>query len=235
MGRSVEDVALLVDAIQGYDARDAASIAMSRARILATATAPSPKPPRFAFVKTSAWGSADPATHHAFGALVDRLGASVREISIDPTFEAGTRAAQTVQDVEMAASYGPILDRAPGVLSTGLTAGIERGRRVPGIAYIDALNARARYAAALEEIFRDHAAILTPAAPGIAPKGLARTGDPVFCGFWTYLGLPAVTLPLLEADAMPMGVQLVGAHRDDGRLLAVARWLAAQEAERRRR
>jgi Asp-tRNA(Asn)/Glu-tRNA(Gln) amidotransferase A subunit family amidase len=47
----------------------------------------------------------------------------------------------------------------------------------------------------------------------------------VFCAFWTYLGVPAVVLPLLESDGLPIGVQLIGARRDDGRLLRTARWL----------
>jgi Asp-tRNA(Asn)/Glu-tRNA(Gln) amidotransferase A subunit family amidase len=44
---------------------------------------------------------------------------------------------------------------------------------------------------------------------------------------WTYLGMPCVTLPLLEANGLPIGVQLVGNRRDDGRLLRSARWLAS--------
>ena len=51
------------------------------------------------------------------------------------------------------------------------------------------------------------------------------------------MGVPAVTLPLLEADGAPMGVQLVGARGDDARLLRTARWLmerilGAPEGER---
>jgi Asp-tRNA(Asn)/Glu-tRNA(Gln) amidotransferase A subunit family amidase len=77
----------------------------------------------------------------------------------------------------------------------------------------------------VEEVFLSYGVILTPAAPGPAPRDLGTTGNPVFCAFWTYLGVPAVTLPLLEADGMPMGVQLVGRRADDGRLLRAARWL----------
>ena len=62
-------------------------------------------------------------------------------------------------------------------------------------------------------------------APGPAPSTLASTGDPVFNGMWTYLGVPAITLPLLETDGLPIGVQLIGARRDDARLLRTARWL----------
>jgi Asp-tRNA(Asn)/Glu-tRNA(Gln) amidotransferase A subunit family amidase len=35
-----------------------------------------------------------------------------------------------------------------------------------------------------------------------------------------------VSLPLLEADGLPIGVQLLGPRGDDGRLLRSARWLA---------
>ncbi|MEL7462356.1 MAG: amidase family protein, partial [Pseudomonadota bacterium] len=68
--------------------------------------------------------------------------------------------------------------------------------------------------------------ILCPAAPGPAPEGLASTGNAIFNGLWTYLGTPAITLPLFEAENdLPMGVQLVGPRGNDARLLRSARWL----------
>ena len=72
---------------------------------------------------------------------------------------------------------------------------------------------------------KDYDAILTPSAPGVAPKGTA-TGNPVFNTLWTLTGLPAVSLPLLSGEGgMPIGVQLVGAFGDDARLLRTAHWL----------
>ena len=68
--------------------------------------------------------------------------------------------------------------------------------------------------------------ILTPAALGPAPAGLASTGSAVFNGLWSLLGTPAVTVPLFESEeGLPMGVQLVAARHMDGRLLRSARWL----------
>jgi Asp-tRNA(Asn)/Glu-tRNA(Gln) amidotransferase A subunit family amidase len=230
-GRSLEDIALLADAIQGYDERDPASIAASRPNLLARATEDFPLPPMFTFVKTHAWGEADAVTREAFGELVEHLGDKVEEIGIDFTTERGIAAAKIVQNVELAHHYGPLLDKAPELISQRLAGQIEEGRRLRGVDYFAALEARRELYATIEDLLTQHGQILTPAALGPAPKGLESTGNPVFCAFWTYLGVPAVTLPLLEADGLPMGVQLVGARRDDGRLLRSARWLVRHLAE----
>jgi Asp-tRNA(Asn)/Glu-tRNA(Gln) amidotransferase A subunit family amidase len=111
------------------------------------------------------------------------------------------------------------------MISKAMTTQIEEGRRTPAVDYVAALNARETFWAGIEDVLMHHGTILTPAAPGPAPKGLGSTGNAVFCRFWTYLGVPAVTLPLLEVNGLPMGVQLVGGRRDDGRLLRTARWL----------
>ena len=229
-GRSIEDVALTTDALQAYDARDPASLSTSRPRLLATATQDWSLPPLFAFVKTHAWSDADAVAREAFGELVEELGGQVNEVSLDSTTERGVAAARTVQDVEMAAHYGPLLDRAPDLVSKDLAARIEAGRRVNGVDYFAALDAREQLYANTSEIFTDYGTILTPAALGPAPRDLGTTGSPVFCAFWTYLGVPAVTLPLLETDGMPLGVQLIGRRRDDGRLLRSARWLVQRLA-----
>jgi Asp-tRNA(Asn)/Glu-tRNA(Gln) amidotransferase A subunit family amidase len=222
-GRSIDDLALLADALQVYDSQDPASLRTSRAGLLATVNDGWNLPPLLAFVKTHAWKNADAATHEAFGELVEALGSNVQEIIIDSTTERGVAAAGVVQGVELSFHYGPILDRAPELVSKQLAKRIEAGRRVNAVDYVAALNARKEYYETVQELFTDYGTILTPAALGPAPKDHNTTGDPVFCAFWTYLGVPTVTLPLLEADGMPLGVQLVGPRGDDGRLLRGAR------------
>jgi Asp-tRNA(Asn)/Glu-tRNA(Gln) amidotransferase A subunit family amidase len=225
LGRSIEDVALVADVMQGYDDRDRHSISASRPRLVEIATQEWPLPPLFAFVRTHAWNDADPATREAFGELVDLLGGQVEEISIEHAFERGSMAGRLIQKVELATNFGPLLDKSPELISKILTDQIEEGRRTRAVDYMAALNAREALYAIVRELFLTRGTILTPAALGPAPKGLSTTGDPVFCGFWTYLGTPAVTLPLREAEGLPMGVQLVGPRRDDGRLLRSAKWL----------
>ena len=48
---------------------------------------------------------------------------------------------------------------------------------------------------------------------------------PAFNAFTSATGAPAITLPLLAVDGMPVGVQLVGQWHSDWRLAATARWL----------
>jgi Asp-tRNA(Asn)/Glu-tRNA(Gln) amidotransferase A subunit family amidase len=79
----------------------------------------------------------------------------------------------------------------------------------------------------LAPIFDRFDAILTPASAGPAPEGLGSTGSPAFNFLWTYLGMPAISLPLLEVQGFPLGVQLVGACGKDGLLLAAAKGLFA--------
>lgn len=67
-------------------------------------------------------------------------------------------------------------------------------------------------------------AILGPAAPGAAPRGIEATGDPVLSRAWQALGLPVVTVPGLRDDAgLPLGIQLIGRRNDETALLATAR------------
>ena len=48
---------------------------------------------------------------------------------------------------------------------------------------------------------------------------------------WTLLGMPAITLPLMQgANGLPLGVQLVGRRNYDARLLRTARWLEKKVA-----
>jgi Asp-tRNA(Asn)/Glu-tRNA(Gln) amidotransferase A subunit family amidase len=216
-------LAILADAMQAYDADDFASLRTSRGSLLATVNDGWTLPPLVAFVKTHAWTEADPATREAFGELVEALGPQAQEIIIDATTERGVAAAGIVQGVELSHHYGHILDRAPELLSKGLAERIEAGRRVNAVDYVAALEARQTHYRTVQELFTDYGTILTPAALGPAPKDHNTTGNPVFCAFWTYLGVPSVTLPLLEVDGMPLGVQLVGPRGDDGRLLRGAR------------
>jgi Asp-tRNA(Asn)/Glu-tRNA(Gln) amidotransferase A subunit family amidase len=228
--RSVEDLALLGDALFGHDPRDPATRPRSRPGLVDTVAAPWPVPPTFALVRSDRWADLDPCQREAIDELVDILGPRVTEIEMGFAFEEGLAAARTVRVVEFARAFGVAADRAPDLMHPDLHAVVERGRAVPAVAYLDALETRRRLGRIAESVFLDHGTILTPAALGPAPKGFATTGDPHFCGLWTFLGTPALSLPLFQADGLPMAVQLVGARDDDARLLRSARLLVTELA-----
>jgi Asp-tRNA(Asn)/Glu-tRNA(Gln) amidotransferase A subunit family amidase len=68
--------------------------------------------------------------------------------------------------------------------------------------------------------------VLTLPALGEAPEGLSFTGDAAYCAPWTLLGVPALSLPAgFGKNGLPLGVQVVGAYREDYLTLRVAKWI----------
>jgi Asp-tRNA(Asn)/Glu-tRNA(Gln) amidotransferase A subunit family amidase len=130
-------------------------------------------------------------------------------------------------EAEMAANFEREWQQGRDKLSEQLRSLIERGRETRAVDYQRALRGVRPMVESFDELFMErYDAILTPAAPGPAPRGLSGTGDPSFCTLWTLCGMPALSLPLLRgSDGLPLGVQLVGRRGFDARLLRTARWL----------
>jgi Asp-tRNA(Asn)/Glu-tRNA(Gln) amidotransferase A subunit family amidase len=224
--RTVPDAALLAETLAGFDEEDPDTRPRARPPLAAVAASEPPLPPRLAFVRSPAWAHAEIVTREAFAELVEALGDAVAEVELGASFEPAAARHRTIMEVEMAHNLGRDYDRGHDRLSPGLREAIERGRAQTAVDYLAAVAGIPALNGALDPVFDEFDAIVTPAAPGEAPRGLATTGDPVFCTIWTYLGTPAVTLPLLRSTArMPLGVQLVARRGGDARLLRTARWL----------
>lgn len=228
-GRSVEDVALLTDCMAAFEPDEASSFRRGRPGLLGTARARPPMPPRLAFVRTPAWEAAHPDARVAILGLVQRLGESAAEIDI-PMLAEAIDWQRTVQLAENAHYYGALLDENPGLISPGLTQRLQAGRAVDAQTYLRAITSREPAYRNVTAALKGRSAVITLAALGPAPRGLQSTGDPVMNGVWTYLGMPAISLPLLTVEGLPVGVQLVGQRHDDARLLRTARWLFEQVA-----
>jgi len=225
-GRSVEDAALLAETLAGFDEEDPDTRPVARPPFAAVAAGEPPLPPRLAFVRSPAWKHAEPVTEEAFAELVEALGEQASEVELGPGFDRVIDWHRTIMEVEMAHNLHRDYEQGRDRLSSQLCQLIERGREYKAIEYTRAIAGIDPLNAALAAVFEEFDAILTPAAPGEAPRGLASTGNPVFCTTWTYLGVPAVTLPLLRSETgLPLGVQLVGRRGNDARLLRTARWL----------
>jgi Asp-tRNA(Asn)/Glu-tRNA(Gln) amidotransferase A subunit family amidase len=87
------------------------------------------------------------------------------------------------------------------------------------------LKERARIRAVHAELAAMCEACITLAAPGGAPEGLGSTGNPEFGVPSSLLGVPSLSLPLFEVDAMPLGLQVIGYFDRDADAFAIASWL----------
>lgn len=210
--RTIADLALLIDVLS----RDRQQ-PLTKA-IAASATAQ--KPLRLAFVRTASWPQGDPAMCDAVLGYAAGIGAI--ELHLPDRFTRGIKDQQAVQFRDIARNYGPILDANPGVMSTKLAEVVALGRAVSNAQYEDALVRREPLYEEFRALTQNFDAVLTPAAAGIAPMGLGATGSPAFNALWTYLGVPAISLPLLTVDGMPLGIQAIAARDHDGTLLAIA-------------
>jgi Asp-tRNA(Asn)/Glu-tRNA(Gln) amidotransferase A subunit family amidase len=228
--RTIEDIALLAQELAGYDELDPDTRPRARQPFREIALEQPPIEPTLAFIKTPHWERMDAEAKEAIGELVAELGDRVEEVDLFPSAAQAWDWHRTIMDAEMAANLEREWTKGRDKLSPPLRALIERGREVRAVDYQRVLRGIAPVTASLDELFTErYDAILTPAALGAAPKGLAATGDPALCTLWTLLGMPALSLPLMQgAGGLPLGVQLVGRRNFDARLLRTARWLAGR-------
>jgi Asp-tRNA(Asn)/Glu-tRNA(Gln) amidotransferase A subunit family amidase len=230
--RTIEDIALLAEQLAGWDEKDPDTRPRARIPFQALAAEAPPIPPMLAFIKTPHWERTDGDTREAFGELVEALGDRVEEVELFPSALEAWDWQKTIMAAEMAANLEREWRAGKDRLSPQLRELIERGREVRAVDYQRAVRAIAPAVESLDELFMErYDAILTPTALGTAPRGLASTGDPVFCTPWTLLGMPALSVPLMQgANRLPLGAQLVGRRGFDARLMRTARWLVAKLA-----
>jgi len=230
--RSLDDIALLAEELAGYHEDDPDTRPRARVPFQQISREEPPIEPMLAFIKTPHWDRVDPEAKDALGELVEALGERVEEVDLSPSAREAWDWHKTIMEVDMAASFERDWEQGRDRLSPQLRSLIERGREVRAVDYKRALGAVAPVVASLDELFLErYDAILTPAAPGVAPKGLGSTGDPRFCTLWTLLGMPALSLPLMQgAGGLPLGAQLVGRRGFDARLMRTARWLGGKLA-----
>lgn len=156
---------------------------------------------------------------------IGRVGVRVEEATLPADFDAAIEAQQLIMLSEAATFHAPGFAERAGLYGPRIREMVEAGMTVPAVAYLQAQRVRRDLGERILPLFARFDALLVPAAPGAAPKTLASTGDPAFNAPWTLLGLPAITLCAgLDAEGLPLGLQLVGAPRADESLLSVAAW-----------
>lgn len=129
-----------------------------------------------------------------------------------------------VTEYELARAH-PALANVDSV-APALREAVQRGATIEQSAYERAFCAIRVETKRLWENVADFDALLFPAAPDVAPKGM-KTGDPSFIVPFTALGGPIVSVPIAIApQRLPLGLMLIGAPGRDLNIAGIAEELA---------
>ena len=215
LARSVADCALFAGAVSGRDLGD-----------------PDARPgsaPRIGICRSPTWSTAAPETQALLARVTEslgRAGASVSQRELPDEFADLIEAHPIVMNAESARALGWELAHHPDLISEGLRERMAFGLGQTEAALDAAYAVFARTQATFPQAMDGLDVLVTPSAPGEAPKGLEWTGDPAFNFIWTSLHVPCVTVPAgTGPNGLPLGIQIVGRRGEDRAVLAWARWV----------
>lgn len=224
--RSARDIARAIDVLSGDDDMDPATEGRSPTALAEALGQPHP-PPRIGFVRGPTWSEVEGQVASRFEALAATLGAE--ELNLPAAFDEAPAVHRTIMQCEIAQNLWPRYQRAGELLSDLVKGHVLAGRGVDGATYLAAIEARHRLRRLFRERMEGFDAVITAAAPGVAPMGLSFTGSRMQTYLWTLLGVPAVNAPgLLGKRGLPLGFQVTGAPDKDAEVLRAAAWIGTR-------
>ncbi len=190
------------------------------------------KPRRLMRLYTRGWDEIDKETEAQFESVVEAL--SVQGVTITSRHTDARIAAledQLIADVDGALDivayelrwpFEDYIARFGEVIGERLHGLLERANRMTPRDYEQLLDKRDALRRLWCETLGDSDAYITLASSGPAIEGLDYTGSRTFLVYGSWLGLPAFSLPMMQAQGLPFGVQLLGTPDQDGVLAGVA-------------
>ncbi|MGH2542569.1 MAG: amidase, partial [Ardenticatenaceae bacterium] len=217
--RTVEDAALMLQALSGYDPQDSSSSSLPVPNYQA-AIDRQQFPPRIGLVRQFFYDRANDEVKQHTDHVVQQLamaGAIVEEVKIPMDFETVISTNRVLMTVECAAYHQPVFSERPDDYAPNVRGVIEAGMITPAMAYVQARRNRTHFRRVMEQVTQGFDVLLSPSIYSAAPKELSNTGDPMFQSPWTTAGIPALTLPSgLSESGLPLGIQLAAAPFNEG-------------------
>lgn len=225
--RTLQDAALLTDAIGFYDPSDTKSYAHPRPNMGEGCAAEAPVDPNFIYLDMPYHDQMASDTIAGFDDIIALLGGQVERIEASPNLVDLIAVQHVIHEYEIIQHLDTVFTEHWDALSTSLQPVLERARKISEAQYQDALAVMQSAETFFEVFFRDYDAVLAPSALGVAPEfSKGGTGDPICSTIWTLAGLPCLTIPLMVGGTgLPVGVQLIGAAQEDDRLFRTANWM----------
>lgn len=193
------------------------------------------RPDRLVRLDTAGWGKVEDETRKLFEDALNCLGSAGVKIITRydlPEIERYEEAIAESLDLSLKLNvwefHWPLItfaDRLPGHLSRVMEKRLGAAEEITIADYRNWIKKREK-ARSLHESMSDIAdGFITLSATGAAPVGLDYTGDPIFNLPASYMGTPALSLPCLSVEQMPLGIQLMGFKDKDETLFSQARWV----------
>lgn len=230
MGRSVADVAAMLDVISGFDARDWSALAPTLPVDLGDGSLSGL---RIAFSPDLGFGTNNPAVEQKVRDTLDvfaGLGAGVEEVDLalsDPVW--AYHVLWFSGAAVVVAAHG---DGAADKIDPGLAEALDRHSGFSAADFIDATTLRMDLGRRMGLFHEEYDLLVTPALPDVAfAAGLnvpAGSQDPDWTSWTPYTypfnltQQPAITVPCGFVDGLPVGVQIVGPRHGDQRVLQAA-------------
>lgn len=171
---------------------------------------------------------ADPALRSHLEAVFGRLGdvgATLEEVALPPSFEGIVEAGMVVLEVEAAAHHEPMFAAHASEYGPSIGGLVTAGLARRATDLVRAERSRVAFRDAIAPMLGAFDALLSPVAPGPALLRSQGTGDFSLCAAWTFVGVPAISIPTgLDEAGLPLAVQLVAAPGRLARLLGAAAW-----------
>lgn len=233
MARNVQDLALYLSVMAGFDARDPIAIEGDGAQFRAP-LARDFKGVRVAWSPDLGGIPVDPrvtAVLQAQRKLFEDLGCVVEDVS--PDLRDATEIFMTLRALDFELRLGPLMDAHPGVLKDTVVWNIEEGRKLSGPQIARAYKLRTQLFERMHRFMEKYEFLLCPVnqvPPFAIDQPYITEIDGVqmenyidwmrSCFSITVTSHPAMSLPCGFTDeGLPVGLQVVGRHHDDFGLL----------------